>query len=58
MKINKEGKVVGVSRICRECWEEDRKIVPLYEFSNGEDIIWVHNHKLMKTKEKILEALK
>ena len=54
-----EEKIIEVKRICGDCWEEDRKIIPLYELEEEENMkIEVHNHRIFKIKEKILEALK
>jgi len=51
-----EGKIIEVKRICRECWEQERKIVPLWEIDK-EDNINYHNHKMIKLKESILREL-
>lgn len=54
-----KGKILEVSRICGECWQEDRKIVPMFDLIEAKDniIIETHNHRVMKIKEEILNAL-
>ena len=51
-----EGKIIEVQRICGECWKEEKKIVPLWEIDEKENINY-HNHKFVKLKEKILMEL-
>jgi len=54
-----KARITEVSRICGKCWEEDGIAIPIYEFEEfeGDTIIRVHNHKDMKIKKEILEAL-
>ena len=56
MEDRKEGKIIAVQRICRECWEQEKKIVPLWEIDKKDNINY-HNHKFVKLKENILLEL-
>ena len=54
----KKGRIIEVKRICGECWKEYGKITPLYDFDKEENlIINAHNHKTLKMKKEILDAL-
>lgn len=54
-----QGKILEVYRICGKCWEEDGTTTPMYQVDKDDEMVMrVHNHKDMKMKKEILEALK
>lgn len=54
-----KGRIIEVKRICGECWREDKIITPLYSYDEEKDLTIInrHNHKTMKIKKEIVEAL-
>ncbi len=47
-------KIDSIERICRECWKENKVIIPLWKYNKITNIIEYHNHKLeqqIKVKE-------
>ncbi len=51
-----KGEIIEVSKICGECWKEDKIVIPIFEVEG--DTIREHNHEDMKKRKEILEALK